>query len=333
MNQKMINNRRVVGNKKDSGPILISALLFLTIFTIAVNNLAVNDVSAATSPTLGAAGSYSVLAGSTVTNTGATHVSGNLGVSPGTSTTGFPPGIVGPPGAIHDNDANAGLAQAADTTAFNDLAQTCDHNYGSQDLTLISPLGPGVYCASSSFSLSGTLTLTGSGVWIFRAGSTLTTSPNSNVVGGDPCDVWWQVGSSATLGTNTVLTGNILAYASITLNTGATLNGGALAQTGAVTLDTNNVNGPTCNVVTTLTTTPITTLTTTPITTLTTTPITNPITTAPYRPLPLPIAVGGEMLGVDRFTVLLPWLLLISALAIIVLGTIVVKKRSEPDST
>ena len=158
-------------NRRRGGTILVSALLILAAFTIAVN-----DVSAATSPSLGAAGSYSILAGSTVTNTGTTTVSGDLGVSPGSSITGFPPGIVG--GTIHSGDAHAANAQLANTAAFNNLAQTCDHRYGpgDQDLTLLSPLGPGVYCADSSFSLSGTLKLSGTGVWVFRAGSTLITA-------------------------------------------------------------------------------------------------------------------------------------------------------------
>ncbi len=205
---------------------------------------------AATSPTLGAAASYSVLGGSIVTNTGPTTVSGDLGVSPSIGVpphvTGFPPGIVSLPGAIHDADAHAGLAQAANTAAFAVLNQGCDVTYpGVQDLTLVSPLGPGTYCANA-FILTGNLTLSGSGVWIFKAASTIITSPQSSVTGGDPCNVWWRAGSSVTLDTTTAFIGNILALTSIGLNNGASLNGRALAQTGAVTLNNNSISGPIC---------------------------------------------------------------------------------------
>lgn len=208
-------------------------------------------VFAATSPTLTGAASYSVLAGSIVTNTGATTVSGNVGISPSIGVpphaTGFPPGIVGPPGVIHDADGNAALAQADNTAAFGSIDQACDTTYAgaSKDLVGLS-LAPGVYCATA-FTLSGTLTLTGtSGVWIFKSASSLITSGTANVVGGDPCNVWWRVVSSATLGTGTSLIGNILASTSIGMATGATLNGRAMTQTAAVTLDTNTISGPTC---------------------------------------------------------------------------------------
>ena len=149
------------------------------------------------SPSLGAAASYSVLAGSIVTNTGPTTMPGNLGISPSIGVpphfTGFPPGIVGPPGVIHDADADAAAAQADATAAFTFLDQGCDTTYaGVQDLTLVSPLGPGTYCADA-FILTGNLTLSGSGVWIFKSASTLTTSSNSSVTGGDPCNVWWRL--------------------------------------------------------------------------------------------------------------------------------------------
>jgi len=205
---------------------------------------------AAISPTLGAVGTYSVLAGSIVTNTGATTMPGDLGISPSIGIpphfTGFPPGTVGPPGTIHDADANAAAAQAANTAAFAFIDQGCSTTYaGVQDLTLVSPLVPGVYCADA-FLLTGNLTLSGSGVWIFKSAATLITSPGSSVTGGDPCNVWWRVVSSATLDTTTSFIGNILALTSITLNTGATLDGRALAQTGAVTLDTNTITGAAC---------------------------------------------------------------------------------------
>lgn len=175
---------------------------------------------AATSPSLGAAASFSVLAGATVTNTGPTIVPGDLGVSPGSSVTGFPPGIVGPPGAIYAAAMPAADAQSATATAFNALDQPCDTTYpGAKDL-VGETLVPGVYCADS-FALSGALTLSGAGVWIFKSASSLTTTGNANVVGGNPCNVWWRVGSSATLGTSTSLIGSMLASASISMLTGA----------------------------------------------------------------------------------------------------------------
>lgn len=232
--------------------------LYLTIFIILVLSLFVVGPSSsafasrlnATAPALGDAASYSVLAGSIVTNTGPTTVQGDLGVSPSIGqpphVSGFPPGTVGPPGEIHDADSHAAAAQAANTAAYGQLSgQLCDVDYGGvTELNGLS-LEPGVYCATA-FLLSGTLTLTGSGVWIFKSASTLTLMQGASVIGGDPCNVWWGVGSAATLGVQSSLYGNILALESIHLQTGATLNGRALAQTGAVTLDSNTILGPVC---------------------------------------------------------------------------------------
>jgi hypothetical protein len=199
---------------------------------------------AATSPTLGPVGSYSVLGHTTVTNTGATTMPGDLGISIGGAPVGFPPGIVGPPGTIR-NAGDSLAAQTANTAAFGFIDQTCSTTYaGTKDL-VSENLVAGVYCADA-FQLSGTLTLSGTGVWIFKSASTLVTSGTAHVVGGDPCNVWWRQVSSATLGTNTQLTGNVLSLASNTLQTGAALNGRALAQTGAVTLDNNTITGSTC---------------------------------------------------------------------------------------
>ena len=206
---------------------------------------------AATAPTLGAAGSFAVLGASAVTNTGPTVLNGDLGIHPNnaSSITGFPPGLV--KGATHAADAVALQAQNDATTAYNALkSQACDFDLSGQDLggkTLV----PGVYCFSSSAQLTGQLTLTGlaTDVWVFKIGSTLTTASASSVVlagGASPCNVFWQVGSSATLGTTTRFAGNILALASITMNTGANLSGDALARTGAVTLDTNTISSPIC---------------------------------------------------------------------------------------
>ncbi|XVJ59388.1 MAG: DUF3494 domain-containing protein [Tepidisphaera sp.] len=196
---------------------------------------------------LGTAQNFAVLAGSTVTNTGASVVNGDLGVWSGFAITGFGPGVVN--GTIHAGDAVAQQAQDDVTTAYNMLAAFAP----TQDLTGMDLAGmtltPGVYFFSSSAFLTGTLTLDALGdpnaLFIFQMGSTLTTSSGSSVRtinSADACEVYWQVGSSATLGTNTAFQGNILALASITLNTGATLlEGRALARNGAVTMDSNTI--------------------------------------------------------------------------------------------
>ena len=201
---------------------------------------------------LGDAAPFSVLAGSAITNTGTTTIDRSIGVSPGSSITGSSP-TVGPPGTVHAGDAVAADAQADLTTAYNNAAfapSTADLT--GIDLGLFNaanPLPPGVYTFSSSAGLTGNLTLDAGGdptaVWIFQIGSTLTTASGSSVTFldgiGCPGRVYWQVGSSATLGTTTSFIGNILALTSITLTTGASINGRALARNGAVTLDNNTI--------------------------------------------------------------------------------------------
>ncbi len=197
---------------------------------------------------LGTAQTFAVLGGSTVTNTGATTVYGNLGVDPGLAVTGFPPGLVAG-GTIHTGDAVALQAQNDTTTAYNTLAgQALTADLTGQDLGGMT-LTAGVYHFSSSAQLTGALTLDAQGdpnaVFIFQIGSTLTTASNSSVLvinGALDCNIFWQVGSSATLGTTTAFKGNILALTSITLNTGALVSGRALARNAAVTMDDNNVS-------------------------------------------------------------------------------------------
>ena len=216
-----------------------------TVFTLALSGS--SKVFAATSPVLTGSALYSVLGGAGVTCTGSATTTGAVGVSPGTSITGFPsPCTSG--GGTHSNDASAIAAQTDALAAFGTLDQTCNYSYGAQDLTLLSPLGPGVYCSTSSFSLSGNLQLSGSGVWIFKSVSTIITSPGSSVTGGDPCNVWWRVGSSATLNTTTSFIGTIIAQNGVSaLDTGASLDGRILAlSAGTVTLDANKIYGPTC---------------------------------------------------------------------------------------
>jgi len=200
---------------------------------------------------LGAADDFGVLGASTVTNTGLTEVTGDVGVSPGTAVTGFPPGIVN--GTIHSAGAVAAQAQSDLTAAYNDAeSRACQVDLTGQDLGGMT-LTDGVYCFSSSVGLTGTLTLDAQGdpnaVFIFQIGSTLTTASASSVNlinGAQSCMVVWQVGSSATLGTTTAFSGNVLALTSNTATTGVTVDGRLLAQNGAVTLDSNTVTRAQC---------------------------------------------------------------------------------------
>ena len=209
-----------------------------------------SSASAATGPVpLGAAANFAVLAGSTVTSTGPTVINGDLGLSPGTSVTGFPPGQVN--GTIHAAGSLALQAQADLTGAYHDAA--------ASPVTAAIPaeLGgttqtPGTYdSAAGTFGITGTLTLDAQGnpdaVFIFQAASTLITAAASTVNlinGAQASDVFWVAGSSATLGTSSALQGNVLALTSITVTTGTTIDGRALALNGAVTLDTSTITAP-----------------------------------------------------------------------------------------
>jgi hypothetical protein len=200
---------------------------------------------------LGTAATFGVLGSSTVTNTGATVVTGDVGVWAGTSITGFPPGtIFAGSGSLHAGDPVAQQAQADLTTAYNAaVARPCLPANNLTGMVLgsggaVLTLSPGVYCFNTSAQLTGDLVLNGAGVYIFQIGTTLTTAAASSITltnGASACGVWWQVGSSATLGAATSLAGNILAFTSITLTAGTSVNGGALARNAAVTMDSNNV--------------------------------------------------------------------------------------------
>ncbi len=252
---------------------VITLSLALTVAMAAIAAVGVGPAAAATAPVgLGTAGSFAVLAGSTVTNTGPSVINGDLGVSPGTSITGFPPGLVN--GTQHSTDAVALQAQKDLTIAYNDAAGRAPTATVTADLggqTLVA----GVY-TGTTLSLTGTLTLDAQGnpnaVFIFQSAKTLITASASRIVlinGADPCNVFFQVGSSATLGTNSVFVGTILALTSITANTGATVAGRLLARNGAVTLDSNTITRPNCSVASTTSTS---TTSTSPTSTTSTSP-------------------------------------------------------------
>jgi len=203
---------------------------------------------------LATAAEYAVLGGSTVTNTGPSVLDGSAGVSPGTAVTGFPPGIVLPPATIHAADAPAAAAQADLTTAYVDAAGRPVDGTTTADLGGLVLVG-GVYAgpSRSPLTLTGPLVLDGANdptsVFIFQTDSTLITASGSTVTlinGAQECNVFWQVGSSATLGTGSTFTGTILALTSVTVTSGVTVRGRALARNGAVTLDGDVFTRPGC---------------------------------------------------------------------------------------
>ena len=222
---------------------------------LATGLLAVAQIAFAAGPAapgLGTAGSFAVLAGAGITNTGPTTIKGDVGSYPTTTQTGFG-SVTLSGGTNHAGDAVTQGAQTDLTTAYNTAAGSgpttpVAADLGGQTLT------PGVYNSASSLGLTGKLTLSGtsSDVWIFQAGSTLTTASGSSVVfigGATSCNLFWQIGSSATIGTGSAFKGTIMALTSITVTTGATIDGRALARNGAVTLDTNTITRPDCSTI------------------------------------------------------------------------------------
>ena len=213
---------------------------------------AATTIGAPASVGLGTATSFAVLAGQTITNAGPTKITGDIGLHPGSAVTGF--SSVTYVGALHLADGVALQAKNALVTAYNDAAgrtpaTTVAAELGGQALTA------GVYdSAAGTFGVTGTLTLDAEGdsqaVFIFQMASTLITAPGSSVAlinGASACNVYWQVGSSATLDTTTSFKGTIMALTSIALKTGATLQGRALARNGEVTLDTNVITSAACS--------------------------------------------------------------------------------------
>jgi len=256
-----------------SGNLAPSTLFTATITTGAQdtfgNALAANKVWTFTTPStcgnpppviaLGAACSFGILGATpVVSNVGPSIVTGDVGIWPALSITGFPPGTVASPGVLHPGDSVAMTAQGALTTAYNTAAGTAGGAAITADIGG-QTLPAGVYKATTTLGITGILTLDGGGnpnaSWIFQVGSALTTAaggvgtPASQVklIGSASAhNVFWETGSAATLGTNSIFAGTIMAKSSITLGTGATLNGRALAETGAVTMDSNPVNVPPC---------------------------------------------------------------------------------------
>jgi hypothetical protein len=214
---------------------------------------AVPSVAQAAPVDLATVGPFSVLAGSAATNSGPSVLSGDLGISPGTALTGFGAATIN--GATHNNDAVAAQAQSDLTVAYDTAAAQPvlpANDLTGQDLGGM-VLSPGAYRYTSSAQLTGPLVLDAANdpnaQFVFTITSALTTAPGSSVQlvrGASPCNVFWQVGSSATLDTTTAFQGNLMAYASISLNNGASVQGRVLARNGQVSLINNVIDGSAC---------------------------------------------------------------------------------------
>jgi cell division septation protein DedD len=266
------------------GLLVVASLMALT--------LARASGAAATAVPLGTAGSFAVLAGAGITNTGPTTVNGDVGTFPTTTITGA--GSMTINGTNHAGDGVTQQAQTDLVTAYNNAAAQGPTNPIVADLGGQS-LSPGVYNSASSIGLTGALTLNGGGdpnaVFVFQAGSALTTASASSVVltnGAQACNVFWQIGSSATLGTGSTFRGTVIALQSITVTTGVTVDGRVLARNGAVTLDTDTISRSSCAAPAATTTAAATTTTTAATTTAATTTTTTTTTATPPKAKPKP---------------------------------------------
>lgn len=269
-------------------PVIATAVVALVALIIpAISNAAQPTVN------LGSTSSFAVLAGSGITNTGPTTVSGTAGGDMGSDPT---PAFTGDtlvtttgtkytaPSAVV-TAAKTALITAYDDAAGRTPATTVTADLGGQTLV------GGVYNAAAAMALTGTLILDGQNnpdaVWVFQAGSTLTTAGSSVVQlinGAQACHVFWQVGSSATFGTSSDFTGHVLALTSITATTGATFKGQLLARNGAVTLDTNTITNDVCAAVVTPTPTVTPSATTPPVATPPTETVAPPVVTPSATP-------------------------------------------------
>jgi hypothetical protein len=294
--------------------LIAGVALVALLSAISVSLLRVPTTSAQSGVPQGTTTTYAILAGQAVTSTGLSVVNGDLGISPGTALTGFPPGVI--TGATHLGDpvAAQALADAQVEYAYLD-GLPCGTNLTGQDLGGMT-LTPGVYCFDSSAQLTGTLILDAQGscdsLFVFQTGSTLTTSVASSVeVINNPCaancrgggNVYWQVGSSATIGTGSQFVGNIVANTSVTLNFGASVSGSVFGLIGAVTLDTNNVSACGVNIPPPPTPTPTPTPTATPTPTPPPTVFCAPkVTGGGQIPVPNPDSTNQLATGTGRAT-------------------------------
>ncbi len=252
-----------------------SALAVGIMSAVTIVGLTSSPAFAAASINLGAATPDAVVAGTTITNTGSSVITGDISLSPGTSVVGFPPGSAS--GTTNAADASSLAAQTSATAAYGVASSATPFTAVAGGTVGGLTLSPGVYESASAMQLTGPLTLNAGGdasaVFIFQAGSTLTTASASSVIlenGAQACNVFWKVGSSATLGSTTSFVGTILALASVTLDSGASVDGRVFAQTAAVTLNDNVITVPTCAALAPTTTTTAATTTTTAATTTTT---------------------------------------------------------------
>jgi hypothetical protein len=243
---------------------------------------------ASTAPGLGTAANFLVLAGTpAISSTGLTVINGNVGIAPAAAVNGFPPGTI--TGTQEKATTVATTAKTDLDTAYGVAASSpCNtdmtgKNLGGNTLT------PGTYCQTTAPTLTGVLTLSGDGVFIFQAGSTLVTGPGAVVQlinGAQACNVFWQVGSAATLDTTTTFVGTVMAYSDFTMNDGVHLTGRALARTGQVTMIRDTIDPPaTC------------TAATVPGPTTTPTPIPTATPTARTLPPPIPAAPPAGAMG------------------------------------